>query len=251
MLIIALLLSLPYRSFPGSALAQAMPPRVELERLLKEKTHSLPVGAVGVGNCFSPVALREMKEVAVLTVTVNGPWERSAEHLAKQKAAEAGANCIQPLASYGPEEDHYPIVRQYRAYLVTTSVTTIDGTFRFPASPRTFEPMIQQMPSLAAPFPVSAPTTSSAAAVETGELLLAPPPEETDTLWVSGPHIFSHEIELDLRKITPHKWEAVKDDVKKFFPASEFEILNKAKIDGRPVSIDLRKKTIELLDADF
>lgn len=247
MLIVALLLS--YGA--GSASAQANPPRVELERLIKEKTHSLPVGAVGVGNCFSPVTLREMKEVAVLTVTVNGPWERSAEHLAKQKAAEAGANCMQPLASYGPEEDHYPIVRQYRAYLVTTSVTTIDGTFRFPASPRSFEPMIQQMPSLAAPFPVAAPAPSTAAVAEMGELLIAPPPEETDTLWISGRHIFSHQIELDLRNITPRRWENIRNDVKKFFPASEFEVLNKAKLDGRPVSIDLRKKTIELLGADF
>lgn len=251
----ALLLSFLFGAFPRVLPAQTMPPRVELELLTAKKLSSLPPGAVGVGNCFSPVALREMKEVAVLTISVNGPWERSAEHLAKQKAAEAGANCLQPLASYGPEEDHYPIVRQYRAFLVTTSVTTIDGTFRFPASPKTFEPLQQPLSSPVASFAAPALSTTPATKVEPseeeGELLIAPPPEDTGALWVAGPHIVAHEIVLDLKKITPRRWEDVRGDVKKYFPAAEFAVLEKAKQEGGTVTIDLRRKTIEPLRDDF
>ncbi|MDP3542372.1 MAG: hypothetical protein Q8T11_07900 [Elusimicrobiota bacterium] len=232
----------------GPAAAQPIPPLVELQTIHDGKLSSLPVGAVGVGNCFSPVALREMKEVAVLTVSVNGPWERSAEHLAKQKAAEAGANCLQPLASYGPEE-HYPVVRQYRAFLVTTSITTIDGTFRLPASPKAFEPPPQPPAPLAAAFPAPAPAAPPEPAGE--ELLLARSPESEESLWVEGPHIIAHEIVLDLRKITPRGWESIRRDVGKFFPASDFETLKKARREGGSVSIDLRKRTIDLLGDDF
>ncbi|UPT72761.1 MAG: hypothetical protein M0D55_12585 [Elusimicrobiota bacterium] len=242
MLIRTLLLSAPIWSS-----AQPIPPRVELQFLGERKLSALPVGAVGVGNCFSPIVLREMTEVAALTISVNGPWERSAEHMAKQKAAEAGANCLQPLANYGPEEDHYPVVRQYRAFLVTTSVTTIDGTFRFPASPKTFEPAPQPLPALAAPA-AAAPPAKLSAAEETAELLLAPPPEGAEAPWVAGPHITSHEIVLDLGAIDPRLWRDVRKDVKKYFPAPAFEALEKAKGAGRTVSIDLRRKSVHPLD---
>ncbi len=245
MLIRALLLSAPLWSA-----AQPQPPRVELQLLVEKKPSALPVGAVGVGNCFSPVALREMTEVAVLTISVNGPWERSAEHMAKQKAAEAGANCLQPLSSYGPEEDHYPVVRQYRAFLVTTSVTTIDGTFRFPAPARTFEPPPQPLPTLGASFaaPAAAASTSPVLPPEPAEALLAPPPDGAEAPWVDGPHIVSHEIVLDLAALEGERWEEVRKDVKKYFPAHALRTLEKAKGAGRSVSIDLRRKTIEPVD---
>lgn len=247
MLIRALPLLLLHGPFARPLPAQTMPPRVELELLHEGRLSSLPVGGVGVGNCFANVALREMTEVAVLAVSVNGPWERSAEHLAKQKAAEAGANCLQPLASYGPEEEHYPIVRQYRAFLVTTSVTTIDGTFRFPASPKAFEPPPPPPPPLAA-LPAA---RAASAAEEPSGILLAPPPEATDALWIEGPHIISHDIVLDLEKLSERRWEAVRGDIRKYFPASEFEVLEKARRGGGAVAIDLRARTIALLGDDF
>jgi len=241
--------------FAGAASAQSLPPRVELELLLKEAPSSLPVGAVGVGNCFAPVLFGERTEVAVLTISVNGSWERSAEHLAKQKAAEAGANCLQPLASYGPEEENFPVIRQYRAYLVTTSATTIDGTFRFPASPRTFAPPPEVLPSLssafAAPPPAAAQPSAAGSKEDEGELSLAPAPEGTDPLWISGPHITTHEIVLDLGRISPRKWADVRADIRKYFPPAEFETLKKAKRDGRKVTINLKEMTIVPQGGDF
>lgn len=233
--------------------AQPMPPRVEVLPLLKETLSSLPVGGVGVGDCFTPVTLGEMKEVALITVSVNGPWERSAEHLAKQVAAETGANCLQPLATYGPEETHFPVVRQYRAYLVTTSVTNIHGTFRFPASPRAFEQSsaFEPLPSaFAAPAPPeTAPDDAAAAA--SPESVLAPSPTRTDPLWIDGSHILAHEIILDTAHMTPQNWEDVRGDVEKYFPAWEYKKLLKTRSRGGTVFLDLRRKTVKPLGDDL
>lgn len=226
--------------------AQPMPPKVEVAPLSGEKLPRLPVGAVGIGNCFANVALREMKEAANLTVTVFGPWERSAEHLAKQQAAEAGVNCLQPLQSYGPEDGHYPVVRQYRGFLVTTSVTTIDGTFRLPAPAAAFDAPSPPLPSLAALLPSASPSTAPAHSFDEDRhaTVRAPTPEDARMPWVIGPHVMEHEVVLDTGRMTPHDWEDVRRDIQEHFPPAEYERLRGARLRKEVVSIDLLRQKV-------
>lgn len=107
------------------------PPEVEVTLVLKEKRpHMLP-SKVAVADCYTsalPGAQRE--EVALVKVTVRGPWERTAQHLASEKAAELGANCLLVVSSFGKDNAEYPVHRSYKAFRVTVPY----GPWRVPAS---------------------------------------------------------------------------------------------------------------------
>lgn len=218
------------------AAAQRVPPRVEVRKAAGAREHPRSAaGLVGVGNCLVTMAQPEVEELASVSVELRGPWERSAEHLAKQAAAELGANCLMPLSRYEPEGDAYPLLRQYRAFLVTTVVTGALGTFRVPAPARAFSApgaaaaAVPPLPALRRPAP--------------------PPPEEVPhgPVWFEHAALESHDVVLDLARMDEAEWEMVHDDVAAYFPAAALRALTVARAHGETVVLDLRERRVSVL----
>ncbi|MDX6770319.1 MAG: hypothetical protein SF051_12360 [Elusimicrobiota bacterium] len=226
--------------WPEAARAQPLPPRVEVRRVTDKKLPPLVAGMVGVGDCFVTLALREVTEVADVEVVLVGPWERSAEHVAKQAAADAGANCLLPRQGYGPEDENYPVVRQYRSFLVTTVVSGAMGTFRLPAPARAFRPPETAAPNAPAPA-APAPAPAAAAAVEAPTVSHGP-------VWFERAYLESHDIVLDLSRMSEEEWEAVRRDVALYFPLAASEALRRARVVGGVVAIDLRRREVSRRD---
>jgi hypothetical protein len=215
----------------ASALS-GFPPRVDVRPLTKQSFQRSEARLVGVGDCFAQVSLPERTELAVVTVELIGPWERTAEHVAKQAAAEIGANCLMPLQDYGPETEDYPVVRQYRAFLVTTVFTGPMGAFRWAAPASAFRrqapPAAPAMPTLSRP---EAPKPAKPApAVEAPH----------GPVWFERALLESHDITLDLSRMSPAEWAAVREDVERYFPAEELRSLLLAQRQGESVLLDLR-----------
>ena len=207
------------------------PPEVEVTPILKEKRpHMLP-SKVAVADCYSselPGAQRE--EVALVKVTLRGPWERTAQHLASEKAAELGANCLLVVSSYGKDNAEYPVQRSYKAFRVTVPY----GPWRVPASAE----------SLAS----TAKSASATAGFDFPMPKLKVPVIKKKTTEAHGDHlrramgeaVYFHEIVLDPALADPEMWVDVVQDVREYFGEAEVEKLARLVDAGKTVRIDLR-----------
>ncbi len=228
-----LLAALPFAA--EAAFAQMVPPQIDVRKISKRNHSSNVAGMVGVGDCFVVLPTREITEIAEIDVMLPGPWERSAEHLAKQAAADAGANCLLPRQNYGAEEENYPVLRQYRAFLVTHVVVNIMGSFRLPVSAGAFKPFEQPAPSAGAAVP--APAALKAPVIAEKAVPHGP-------VWFGHVYLDSHDLVLDLSRMREKDWKAVSRDVERHFPRAEFEFLKEAYIHGETVVVDLRDRTV-------
>jgi len=211
------------------------PPEVEVTPILKEKRpHMLP-SKVAVADCYSsqlPGAQRE--EVALIKVTVRGSWERTAQHLASEKAAELGANCLLVVSSYGKDNAEYPVHRSYKAFRVTVPY----GPWRVPAS-------AESLASTANP-------ASGAAGVDFPMPKLKVPVIERKIPEAHGDHlsramgeaVYLHEIVLDPSRMNSQVLADVALDVREYFGEAEAERLTRLVEDGKAVRIDLRTGTV-------
>lgn len=206
------------------------PPEVEVTLVLKEKRPHMLASKVAVADCYTsalPGAQRE--EVALVKVTIRGAWERSAQHLASEKAAELGANCLHVVSSYGKDNEEYPVQRSYKAFRVTIPY----GPWRVPASAE----------SLA-----SAATASGSAGFNFPLPKLKTPVVEKKTSATHGDHlsramgaaVYVHEVVLDPSRADPETWADVVQDVKEYFGEAEVEKLARLVAAGRTVRIDLK-----------
>lgn len=203
-------------------------PEVEVVQILKEKRPHLLASQVAVADCYaSGLSGAQREEVAAVKVTVRGPWERSARHLAAEKAAELGANCLFVVSSYGKDNAEYPVQRSYRAFRVTVPY----GPWRVPAS----------VESLA--------STSTAAAVPVFPMQkLKAPVIEKKPSEAHGDHlrramgeaVYVHEVALDPARAAPEAWLDVVQDVREYFGEAEAEKLARLAAAGRTIRIDLR-----------
>ena len=205
------------------------PPEVEVTPILKDKRPHLLASNVVVADCYTsalPGAQRE--EVALVKVTVRGSWERSAQHLASEKAAELGANCLLVVSSFGKDNAEYPVHRSYKAFRVTVPY----GPWRVPASPE----------SLA-----SAATSGSAGFNFPLQKLKAPVIEKKPSeahgdhlRRAMGEAVYVHEIVLDPARADSETWADVVQDVREYFGEAEAEKLARLVDAGKTVRIDLR-----------
>jgi len=218
----------------------AFPPRVEIRRLTKKSFARSDAGLVGVGDCLITHSEAEVVEVALVEVQVVVPWERSAEHVAKQSAAELGANCLMPLQEYGPEDGNYPVVRQYRAFFVTIVITVPHAAFRVPASARAFK---RRSAADAATVPALGSLQPPRPAADTPPPLPAGAPY--GPVWFEHALIESHDIELDLSRISAAEWTMVSADLARYFPSSEFQNLAAAYARGETVRLDLKELRVQ------
>lgn len=216
--------------FAASRAWAQYPPEVEVTQILKEKRPHMLASKVAVADCYTsalPGAQRE--EVALVKVTVRGAWERSAQHLASEKAAELGANCLLVVSSYGKDNAEYPVQRSYKAFRVTVPY----GPWRVPASPE----------SLA-----SAAAASNSAALDFAMPKLKAPIVEKKAPEAHGDHlsramgeaVYIHEVVLDPALADSETWTDIVQDVREYFGEAEVEKLTRLVESGKTIRIDLR-----------
>jgi hypothetical protein len=212
----------------SSRVGAQYPPEVEVIQVLKEKRPHMLASKVAVADCYTsqlPGAQRE--EVALVKVTVRGPWERTAQHLASEKAAELGANCLLVTSSYGKDNADYPVHRSYKAFRVTVPY----GPWRVPASPESLESASTAAAAPAFPMPkLKTPVIEKKPSEVHGDHLSR----------AMGEAVYVHEIVLDPARADSESWADVVQDVREYFGEAEAEKLTRLVDAGRTVRIDLR-----------
>lgn len=204
------------------------PPEVEVVPLLKEKRPHLLASQVAVADCYaSGLSGAQREEVASVKVTVRGPWERSARHLASEKAAELGANCLLVVSSYGKDNAEYPVHRSYKAFRVTVPY----GPWRVPASAESLASASTAAAAPAFPMPkLKTPVIEKKPSEVHGDHLRR----------AMGEAVYVHEVTLDPSRADPETWRDVAQDVREYFGEAEAEKLARLAAAGRRVRIDLR-----------
>lgn len=214
----------------ASAAAQQAPV-VTVTRILKEARPHLAAQRVGVGNCYGVASAASTELIATIKVTLPGPYERTAEHLAKEKAGELGANCLLPEGAAGEDSARYPVQRAYKALRVLVPF----GAYQVPASPGDF------------PAPPAAPTGSFQAP---GPKEFRPPPEHQAHLgWTTGKAALEHTVIIDPATAGPEVWAEIVKDAQEYFPPEDYARLQRAAAKGVPVRLDFVNFTISEADA--
>lgn len=205
-------------------------PVVAVTPLLKEARPHLAAQRVGVGNCYGVASAASTELIAAIKVTLPGPYERTAEHLAKEKAGELGANCLLPEGGAG-EEGRYPVQRSYKALRVLVP----SGAYQVPASPGDF------------PAPPAAPAGSFKAPAPKE---FKPPPEHSAHLgWTAGRAAREHTVIIDPSAVEPEIWADIVKDAQEYFPPEDYARLQRAAGKGIPVRFDFVSFTITEADA--
>lgn len=201
-------------------------PVVAVTPLLKEARPHLAAQRVGVGNCYGVASAASTELIATIKVTLPGPYERTAEHLAKEKAGELGANCLLPEGAAGEEGTRYPVQRSYKALRVLVPF----GAYQVPASPGDF------------PAPPAAP---SGAFQPPGFKELKPPPAHPAHLgWVGGKAVREHAVVIAPAATEPQVWADIVKDAEEYFPPADYALLLRAAGKDVPVRLDLVNFTI-------
>ena len=215
-------------SCSAPALAQYQPD-IGVTLTLSEKRPHLAIQQVAVANCYTnDLSGAQREELAVIKVTVRGSWERSAQHLAAEKAAELGANCLHSLFSYGKDNEEYPVQRHYKAFRVTVPY----GPWRVPASPESLVPASAAGPSQSGfsmpPLKIRSLEKKHIEA-HGGHLSRA-----------MGAAVYFHEVILDPARTKPEMREDVTRDIEEYFGESELRKFNRAIMGEKMIRIDLR-----------
>lgn len=183
----------------------------------------LPPQRVGVGNCYGAPAAQQQEEIAFIKVTIPGPWARSAEHLAKEKAGELGANCLLPVGAAGEDNMRSPVQRSYKAYRVTVPM----GAYQVPAPPDS--------------FPAAPPSAGPAGFFQSpGFRKLTLPEEHSAHLgWTGGAALEEHWVDIDTAAAGPEVLSGILKDAEEFFPPAEYARLQLGVGNRAVVRIDL------------
>ncbi|MHB0996009.1 MAG: hypothetical protein ACYC2I_06545 [Elusimicrobiales bacterium] len=212
---------------PPAVFGQAEP-KVEISMIADGPRYHLALQRVAVGDCQAAPGPAQKEELAVVRVTVPLKWKRTAEHLAREKAAEIGANCLVPLYSSGEDYVSYPVRREYRAFRV------VSGPYNAPVGP-------ESIPAAAGGNRSPGPS---------GRMAFRPlkPPEKRDVLaWLAGKGVARNEIVVDLRLAGPDTLRDIGKDIEEYFPASEYAVFRKAAEEKRLIRIDLPGQRITVL----
>lgn len=111
--------------FPLAASAQFVEPEVGVRRLSGKEYPPVAEDEASLMSSDEFYKLRNMvfsvEDVAVLRITFKGRWYRSADYLAREKAAALGANGLVLVESVGREDIGFGATRAYRAFRMTDS----------------------------------------------------------------------------------------------------------------------------------
>ncbi len=225
--------------FPRDSSAQYVPPKVEMDLAVSASTYPhLETDDVAVADCIEITrragAIRS-EEIGTIRVMAYAPWYQTSEHLAMEKAGEAGANCLMNRFPAGMEATpfSYPFQVAYRAFRLTRQ----EGF----GSTGYWIPIRVEAP----PAPVQAPGSAVASPPNAGAPM-ASGQAAHEHLWTSGNFIYRYEIGMDTAKFSEETWADVMRDFKEYFPPSDYERMLRARRGKAKVLVDFKNLRIRL-----
>lgn len=227
-------------TLPPTSSAQYVPPRVELDSAISANEYPhLETDDVAVSDCigiYRADGTIRSEEIGMIRIMAYTPWYQTAEHLAKEKAGEAGANCLmgQPSPGLGPIPVSYPYQVAYRAFRLTRQKGFGSTAYWIPIR------VVAAPSSAQAPVGGSNPPPDSSAAQARRSM----EPAGHEHLWTSGNFIYRYEIGMDTTKFSKGTWEDVARDFKEYFPPSEYNQLLLARKGGEKVLVDFKNMRI-------
>ncbi|UPT75486.1 MAG: hypothetical protein M0D55_07345 [Elusimicrobiota bacterium] len=178
-----------------------------------------------------------MEEIASIRVVFKGKWYRSADYLAREKAASLGANGLLPVESIGREDIGFGASMTYRAFRFT-------DTFGRPfyTKPDSEAPSAKP-PEASSGSPFIAPKPAAAASVAPP----APPRKHRhfDWVWTKDSSVLSHRLGFDTASASKDELEQLKLYVRENFSAAEYKKLDKASEKRSKVMLEFVKRTLE------
>lgn len=178
-----------------------------------------------------------VEDVAVIRIAFKGRWYKSADYLAREKAAAAGANGLVLVESIGREELGAGATRTYRAFRLTNSFGS--AIYTKPDE----EPPPAKPPEASPGSPFITPKAAEPASA-------APPAplrkhRHFDWVWTKDASVLSHRLGFDPARASKDELEQLKLYVRENFPAAEYKKLFQASGKRSKVVLDFVKRTIE------
>ncbi|UPT75403.1 MAG: hypothetical protein M0D55_06860 [Elusimicrobiota bacterium] len=227
-------------ALPPTSSAQYVPPRVELEPAVSankyphlEADDVVMSDCIGINRTDGTIRSEEIGTIQIMAYT---PWYQTAEHLAKEKAGEAGANCLmsQFPPGLGPIPVSYPFTIAYRAFRLTRQKGFGSTSYWIPIR-------ADAAPSF---VPASTGGSNPPPGASAPQARPAPAPTGHAHLWTSGNFIYRYEIGMDTAKFSKETWEDVALDFKEYFPSSEYQQLLLARRGKEKVVVDFKNMRI-------
>lgn len=223
---------------PISGFAQFAEPEIQVQMLSDKDYSAVAEDEAAIMSSDEFYKLRgkafSFEDVAAIRVAFKGRWYKSADYLAREKAAALGANALVLVEATGREELGAGAVRSYRALRLANSAGRPIYT-----KPSDDPPPAAPAPPDASPAEAAAPSTAPE----------APPAPRShrhfDWVWVRDASVLSHRLGFDTARASKDELEQLKLYVQENFPAAEYRKLLKAYDTRSKVMLDFVKGTIE------
>ncbi len=224
---------------PLAASAQSAEPEVQVRRVSANEHSPVAEDEPSVMGADEFYLLRGkvpfVDEVAVIRISFKGKWHKSADYLAREKAASLGANGLVLVESVG-REDLPGAIRSYRAFRLSDSFGR--AVYMKPA-----EEGPRAKPTEAAASPAEAPKPVDVAAASPP----APRREHRhfEWVWAHDASVLSHRLGFDAASASRGEREQLKLYVRENFPAAGYGKLAKALAASQKVVLDFVKGKVE------
>lgn len=178
-----------------------------------------------------------MEDVAVIRIVFKGQWYKSADYLAREKAALLGANGLILSESIGREDMGAGAIRTYRAFRLTNSSGRAVYTKPAEEAPPAKAPVVADV------NPPAASTPAPASPVAPSE------PRRThrhfEWVWVSDSGVLSHRLGFNAARASKQELEQLRLYVMENFPAAQHKKLVKTSAGRAKLVLDFVKRTLE------
>ena len=229
-------------SSPLAVSAQYAEPDIEVKKITsKDYTHTEEDELVIV----SPMEFSRLQnktagseDIATIRIVFKGKWYKSADHLAQEKAAALGANCIILQESVGNEDWGAGAIRGYKAVRLTNMADR-------PIYTKPPEEPLQALPPPAPP-PAQAAAASPMPTQEDSTKQTQPKVHQHFAwVWEEGGHILSHRLGFDVSRAKKEELEQLRLYVQENFPASQYKKLLRAYKKRARIILDFTNWTIQ------
>jgi hypothetical protein len=178
-----------------------------------------------------------VEEIAVIRFIFKGPWYKSADYLAREKAALLGANGLILVESIGREDMGAGAIRTYKAFRLANS---------------SGNPIYMKPSEEAPPAQQSATSTTNPAATPKPEKAASAAPSEPprkhrhfEWVWTKDASVLSHRLGFDAARASKDELEQLKLFVRENFRVAEYKKLLRASGKRSKVMLDFLNRAIE------
>jgi hypothetical protein len=204
---------------PVAVSAQFWEPDIQVQKLSGTEYPSIAEDEASILDFEEFYSLKSkassINDVAVIRVVFKGRWYKSADYLAREKAASLGANALVRAESLGSEELGAGAVRSYRAFRLTN-----------PAGRPIFMKLSDDEPPLGAVRNANSAQTPQPSAVV--PVAAHPTPKRHrhfDWVWAKDDSVLRHRLGFDVSLASKDQLEQLGLYVQENFAAGEYRKL--------------------------